>query len=389
VTRFGSTAFALVARAQIAAGDWESARVALVRGEQCPGQSDPEVRRQLLLLEVLQGDFAAAGERDERVVWDPEGGFIEHMLPPRGLVELALWGDDPGGARTLTDQAVAILEHDPWPSVQGAAEVYMAGLRAEADLALRARSRRQELELTTALMRGQALLERMRALDEEVRDRRPIFEPTAAAALAACEGEWNRMTGAEDPAVWAKAAAGWNHLGRPYPAGYALMREGEAALRRDLSGGRAERALEAADKVATRLGAKPLRSMIRRLMEADSRSRRVANRSNVQGDGRSKSGAPRRPVTKRELLSPREREILELVVAGRSNGEIGEVLFISKKTASVHVANIKAKLGASTRIEIVAMAIALGLIEAGRLFDVRVRSPDHGLNALSETRRWS
>ena len=65
-----------------------------------------------------------------------------------------------------------------------------------------------------------------------------------------------------------------------------------------------------------------------------------------------------------EALSPREIEVLRLVVAGRSNGQIGEALFISKKTASVHVANIKGKLGAQSRTEIVATAMALGLVEA-------------------------
>jgi predicted ATPase/DNA-binding CsgD family transcriptional regulator len=61
-------------------------------------------------------------------------------------------------------------------------------------------------------------------------------------------------------------------------------------------------------------------------------------------------------------LTPREREVLELVVAGRSNAEIGEALYISRKTASVHVANIKDKLGAQSRIGIATMAIEGGLI---------------------------
>ena len=60
-------------------------------------------------------------------------------------------------------------------------------------------------------------------------------------------------------------------------------------------------------------------------------------------------------------LTPREREVLELVVAGRSNAEIGAALFISRKTASVHVANIKDKLGADSRIGIVTTAIEQGL----------------------------
>ena len=60
-------------------------------------------------------------------------------------------------------------------------------------------------------------------------------------------------------------------------------------------------------------------------------------------------------------LTPRELEVLQLVAAGRSNGEIGSALFISTKTASVHVSNILAKLGVNGRGEAAALAHRLGL----------------------------
>jgi DNA-binding CsgD family transcriptional regulator len=62
-------------------------------------------------------------------------------------------------------------------------------------------------------------------------------------------------------------------------------------------------------------------------------------------------------------LTPREREILALVATGRSNGEIGQQLFISAKTVSVHVSNVMAKLGASSRTEAAALARQAGLLE--------------------------
>lgn len=61
-------------------------------------------------------------------------------------------------------------------------------------------------------------------------------------------------------------------------------------------------------------------------------------------------------------LTPREVEVLRLVSAGRSNRQIGEELFISAKTASVHVSNILAKLGVSGRGE--AAALAHDLLDA-------------------------
>ena len=48
--------------------------------------------------------------------------------------------------------------------------------------------------------------------------------------------------------------------------------------------------------------------------------------------------------------------------AGHSNNEVGEAPFVSKKTVSVHVANIKGKLGAESRIEIMTVAMRSGLI---------------------------
>jgi DNA-binding NarL/FixJ family response regulator len=62
------------------------------------------------------------------------------------------------------------------------------------------------------------------------------------------------------------------------------------------------------------------------------------------------------------VLTAREQDVLRLLALGRSNRQIGEELFISGKTASVHVSNILAKLGASSRGEAVAIAYREGLI---------------------------
>jgi DNA-binding NarL/FixJ family response regulator len=60
-------------------------------------------------------------------------------------------------------------------------------------------------------------------------------------------------------------------------------------------------------------------------------------------------------------LTPREAEVLGLVAAGRTNRQIGEQLYVSEKTASVHVSNILRKLGVTTRVEAAAVAQRLGL----------------------------
>jgi DNA-binding NarL/FixJ family response regulator len=58
-----------------------------------------------------------------------------------------------------------------------------------------------------------------------------------------------------------------------------------------------------------------------------------------------------RPKQPREPLSPREREVLQLLRRGLTNKQIAEALFIAESTAKVHVRHILDKIGARTRTE--------------------------------------
>jgi DNA-binding CsgD family transcriptional regulator len=237
-------------------------------------------------------------------------------------------------------------------------------IRAEADIAVRARTGRSEADLAEAGARGAALVARMQSFFDQVQAERPFFAPRVAASLATCEAEISRLVGTPDPDRWAAAAAGWGMLGIPDEQGYALMREGEAALAQRRDRPRAARALMEAREIATRLGAVPL------LRDVEA----LANRAGIALEPPASPTAPSRAEAAPERigavtripydLTKREREVLALVAAGRSDGEIAEALFISKKTASFHVAMIKSKLGARSRVEIATDAIGLGVIEA-------------------------
>jgi len=73
--------------------------------------------------------------------------------------------------------------------------------------------------------------------------------------------------------------------------------------------------------------------------------------------------APRRPPGQgRGPLTPRQVEVLELIVAGLTNAEIAERLAITEKTAEHHVSAVLARLGAPNRASAVATAIGLGLV---------------------------
>jgi non-specific serine/threonine protein kinase len=61
-------------------------------------------------------------------------------------------------------------------------------------------------------------------------------------------------------------------------------------------------------------------------------------------------------------LTPRELDVLRLLVEGRSDREIGEVLFIGTRTVQTHVANLFAKLGVNARAEAAAVAVRRGLV---------------------------
>ena len=101
-----------------------------------------------------------------------------------------------------------------------------------------------------------------------------------------------------------------------------------------------------AAQTAEQLGARPLRAALDDL----ARRARIGTAPADTADG-----------TALESLTSREREVLRLIAAGRSNREIASVLFIAPKTASVHVSNILAKLGAASRTEAAAIAHREGL----------------------------
>ncbi|MBA9001655.1 ATP-binding protein [Thermomonospora cellulosilytica] len=147
--------------------------------------------------------------------------------------------------------------------------------------------------------------------------------------------------------AWTDAVTAWDGLRRPFPAARARLRAAEAALAsRDRSG--AQDLLRTAADQAERLGAEPLLEEIRLLARSS-------------GLPLTDTAPDEAPAIERLGLTEREAEVLRLVAAGKSNRQIGEELFISTKTASVHVSNILAKLNVGSRGEAAALAHRLGL----------------------------
>ncbi|GAA3245245.1 hypothetical protein GCM10020256_71910 [Streptomyces thermocoprophilus] len=170
--------------------------------------------------------------------------------------------------------------------------------------------------------------------------------PHCQAWLARAEAEWTRATSGPDVAAWEKAVAGFG-FGEVYEQARCRLRLAEALLAEERRAEAAEVA-RAARETAERLGAVPLVERIDALV----RRGRLAATGGGADDGRASP------------LTARERDVLRLLALGRSNRQIGEELFISGKTASVHVSNILAKLGAASRTEAVAIAYREGLLPA-------------------------
>ena len=171
--------------------------------------------------------------------------------------------------------------------------------------------------------------------------------PVEQAHAAVFDAEASRAAGHPDRAAWDAAAAAWESLGQPYPLAYALLRAAGAAATagdRDAAASRLQQAAE----LAGQLRARPLLEQISRL----------ARRAHVAITGTSPAG-PAVPFG----LTGRELEVLRLVAAGLGNREIAAELFISPKTASVHVSNILGKLGVASRGEAAATAHRLHLFD--------------------------
>jgi DNA-binding CsgD family transcriptional regulator len=161
--------------------------------------------------------------------------------------------------------------------------------------------------------------------------------------VTAEHGRIRWLCGADPPAedellrVWEQSVLTFERFGHRYETARSRARW-SSVLR---AVGQVEAAAEQAEQarqVATGLDARPLLEELRLLAPGPAEDR--TNRTRTQ----------------ELLLTARQHEVLRLVAAGRSNRDIGQQLFISAKTVSVHVSNILAKLGASGRTEAVAIA---------------------------------
>ena len=260
---------------------------------------------------------------------------------------------------------------DTYPDLRAFA---LFGLQAEAELAFEARIRRNADDEAEAVGIARDLAAWMRNLARQVTERGEPLAATTLADAAMAEALLTRVEHRADPDAWRTALEQCEAVGNPYDIARVRHWLAEAILERGGSRSEAAAELTHALATATDLGAAGLERSIRDLAR---RARLELGATNAAAAAATAPGltaapiddwppVPMEPTVDRpaELVEPltrREREVLRYVAAGWTNRRIGEALFISDKTVSVHVSNLMGKLGAANRAEAAIIGDRLGL----------------------------
>jgi DNA-binding CsgD family transcriptional regulator/tetratricopeptide (TPR) repeat protein len=170
-------------------------------------------------------------------------------------------------------------------------------------------------------------------------DRRTVRDQ---ALLALCEAERGRVAGTANSEDWRRAVDALDALGAVAQRAYARVRLAERLLAEGAARSDAADALNEAVSLFVEAPRSPIRALA---VQVAHRARlRLAKEGHSEAEG-----APEN----RFGLTGREADVLRLLAQARTNREIGEVLFISPKTASVHVSSILRKLGVRRRADAV------------------------------------
>ncbi len=344
-------------------------------GEDTSGAIYLRATRVLFLTARGESDVAA---EELAAAHDLATGDIDpdvHAYLLQATAEKALYDGRPADALRAVEEALA--EFAGSDEILLVAPLLVVGMAAAADLADHARAFRDPQSVAAAQATAEALIDQARALGARGQvGATPT--PSVAAAVATVEAERTRLDGRSDAPAWLAAAAAWEAVPMPFPAAQARARAAEAILLARGPRDEAASLLREAHAAAADLGAVPLRTSIeaiarrsRILLETPASSGRAAAEGAPAAEAAGATPAPADPA-KILGLSAREWEVLELVAAGRSNAEIAETLFISPKTASVHVTHILDKLGVNNRVEAATIAVRVG---AGQLHEA-ARPPD-------------
>ena len=341
---FGGYLDALAAEGLIRLGRWAEAETTLARHmtyETLP-VGILRVARAGAMLAARRGDRERAIALLGDAVVQPTDGWHQTFLDIAAAdVHLAL-----GNWAEASVAAERGWEQRPAAATLWSARFAMVSVEAAVEQALDALATRQPIDATATLAQLERRIDDVRAEVDAAHSERPALDTIAHLAHAAAA--LSRLT-SPDPEAWSDAARRWEELGDAWWTTVARLREADAAASAgDMA--RAAGALQRAHHDAAALGATGL------VAQAEAISRRtrlsVDAPARVTFDDR---------ATERLGLTAREAEVLALVATGQTNRQIGEQLFVSDKTVSVHVSNILRKLGVTSRVDAAAVAQRIGV----------------------------
>lgn len=251
------------------------------------------------------------------------------------------WAGEPAAAVAVAAQAQAHLDAVAGEGMYGGLWLSALGLAALADEAASCRLRRDDAGAAAALAQGDVLLRRVEQIAAQGHGRPGDLGPEGRAWQARALAEHARLRGEPGVEHWQAALEAFG-FGHRYEQARCHWRLAEACV---AAGDRvaARTAADAAAAAAEQMRATPLQRAVAA----------TVSRSQLAGPAAAGDG----------VLTARETQVLTLVAEGLTNREIGQQLFISEKTASVHLSNLMAKLNVSSRTEAVTVAHRRGLLD--------------------------
>ena len=252
--------------------------------------------------------------------------------------EMALAEDKPLEAYDLADQALSLAASTD--DTDFIPEVCAIGARALGDRLVDARAHGRRHDQVKLQLLGGELADRVDEVARRVADGGGSPSPRASAFGAQCVAEVTRLHD-PDADAWARTAEHWKSLRQPLEAAYCEWREAEALLAMRARRAGAAKLLRHAWRTCSELGAAP---SLRRVED-------LAQRARITLDAETAAERHAAEVAANLGITQRELEVLGCLAAGKSDAQIAESLFISKKTASVHVSNLLRKLDAGSRYE--------------------------------------
>jgi DNA-binding CsgD family transcriptional regulator len=332
----------LAVQAAYTSGDWDLAtRLADTTAESPPEMAEAYLASAGLAVAAGRGEHQALDKLVTiRPWWDREA--LIGILATAAAIDLHGDNGDVDAAIDAYDEGVASVSAT-WARTDFQAHVRLGGLLlGQLATAAGRASTRERADLTA---RGSEVAEIVSAIARASMDSVRGFGPEGRAWMHRANAEHLRLrwlAGIDAPdegellAAWLATTAAFDTFGHVFELARSRARLA-AVLRATGEQTEATAAVTAATEAARRLGAAPLIAELRTLGGGASVARVESQRRD-------------------EPLTAREHEVLALVAQGRSNRQIAEQLFISAKTVSVHVSNIMAKLGASSRTEAAAVA---------------------------------